>query len=117
VGGNLQRDVELSRRYALEQVEGDLATISMKMSVLTPINDPIVRGQLIQRTPSGEIVFDLKRGLIVSRSQKLDKIEVGVAGNDSSVRAVSEYNERMLSPEELAERTAKKATLTESEQE
>jgi hypothetical protein len=116
VGDKLQRDVELTRRYTLDKVEGDLATISSKISVLTPVNDPLVRGQLIQRTPSGTIVFDMKKGIIVSRQMSLDKVEVGVAGNDSSVRAVSERTERMLSPAEVAERVARKDAVDEPDQ-
>jgi hypothetical protein len=103
-GGKLQLPVDLGRRYTLKQVEGGIATIHLQQSVLSNINDPSVLGQLIQRTPSGTIVFDMNKGVIVSWDLKLDKIEIGIAGPNSSIRAVSDYSERLLTPAEVAER-------------
>lgn len=108
ISGKLKKEVALGRRYTLTSVEDGVATIDLKTSVLTPIHDPGIRGQLIQRTPSGKIAFDLEKGLIVSRELTLDKVEIGVAGPNSSMRAVSRRTERLLLPDEVARTTAEK---------
>lgn len=98
----LTRPVKLLRKYKLESVEGDLVTISVRTSVLSPIKQPGVRVQLMQRTPSGTIVFDMKTGTIVSRELKIDKTEIGPFGGKSSMRAVSSLTETLIRPAAIA---------------
>lgn len=100
----LKKPVELLRKYRLESVHGSLARIRMKMAVLTPVTDPMIRAQLIQRTPAGTIDFDLDRGVIVSRSLTSDKTELGIVGDNSSMRAVSALSERIVLPPAVARR-------------
>jgi hypothetical protein len=107
VAKNLDRPITLHRLYRLESVDGNLATISLSTAVLEPIQNPGVRAQLIQRLPSGTIVFDLEQGIILSRKLSIDKLEVGVFGEKSSMRAVSERTERVLPPAELARKQGK----------
>ena len=56
------KDVNTRMRYRLEQVKTGVATISVKTQILTPINDPSVRSQLVQRISQGEIRFDIDAG-------------------------------------------------------
>lgn len=98
----LTQNVTILRKFELDAIEGNLARISMDSTVLTPVNDPMIKGQLIQRTPSAKIVFDIDKGEIVSRETKLDKTEMGVLGPKSSMRAVGEFVERMVTREETA---------------
>lgn len=102
VSKQLRQPVTLRRRYRLESVANGSATISLDTSVLTPVNDPHVRAELIQRTPKGTIVFDLNRGLLVSRTLSVDKTELGVFGGGSLMRAVSERTERLVPQEKSA---------------
>ena len=92
----LTRNVEILRKYRLASVDGPLATIEVTSAILTPVHDPAMRAQLIQRAPEGTIVFDMERGRIVSRQMKLDKTEIGVFGDNSSMRAVSNRQERLV---------------------
>lgn len=92
----LQRRILLQRVYRLVSVEGDLATIALKTSVLTPAYDPQIRVQLIQRTPSGTIVFDMHDGVIVSRTLKSDRTEIDAIGPKTSMRAVSTRSEQLV---------------------
>ncbi len=101
---NLSNTVKLLRKYELLSVENGLATISVKAEILTPVNDPQLLGQLIQRTPQGTIQMDLDQGVIVARTMKTDKTEIGIIGPKSSMRAVSELRETLVPPPVVAEK-------------
>ncbi len=98
----LKKQMLLRRTYELKSVEGQLATIGLKTAVLTPLTDPAIEVQLIQRTPAGTIVFDIGQGQIVSQVTKLDKVVINAFGPKSSMRAVSVRTERRLNPAEIA---------------
>lgn len=104
VGKSLTRDVEVLRRYELVSVEGNLATIHVRNTVITPVRDPAIRAQLIQRSPEGEIVFDLENGLLVSRKMTIDKTEIGVFGDNSSMQAVSRRTETFIPSDAVAKK-------------
>lgn len=106
VAKGLTRNVAILRRYDLKSVSGNVATIDTVSTVVTPVKDPAINGQLIQRTPSGTIVFDMEAGRIVSYELKTDKTEVGVFEENSSMRAVSSRVEKLVTRDE-ALRTAK----------
>ena len=96
VGNTLTRNVEVMRRYELVSVDGNLATIRVRNSILTPVREAAMRAQLIQRSPEGVIVFDMEKGLLVSRTQTINKTEIGVFGDNSSMRAVSDRTEVLV---------------------
>jgi hypothetical protein len=102
VSKELTQNVTILRKFQLDAVEGNIARISMNSTVLTPVKDPMIIGQLIQRTPSAKIVFDIEKGQIVSRETRLDKTEIGVLGPNSSMRAVGEFVEKMVTREDVA---------------
>ena len=93
INKEVQREVELLRTYRLTAVENDIAVISMVTSVVAPIRVPAIRVQLIQREPSGEVRFDLQRGMIVSRTLSVDKTVLDCFGPQSSMRAKSDRKE------------------------
>ena len=93
---NLPLKVAVLRGYRLMGVEGHLATIAFKTSILTPIHDPAVSAQLIQREFSGTTVFDLEQGLAVSHDRDVDRTVINPFGGKSSMRAVSKFRERLL---------------------
>jgi hypothetical protein len=95
ISRNLTNKVTLLRKYQLASVENHLATIRVKTDVLTPVDDPQILMQLIQRTPEGTILLDLNQGLIMSRVSATNKTEVGVVGR-SSMRAVSTLRETLV---------------------
>jgi hypothetical protein len=91
----LQREVKILRQYRLEAVEGGIARISEKSAVVTPVTDPQQSVQLIQRTYSGTIAFDLRAGRVTNRTTSFDNTEIGWAGEDSSYRAVGNWKEQL----------------------
>lgn len=97
----LYREYPILRTYKLDSVKGNLATISLTSASLKPISDPKLEAQIIQRLPSGTIVFDLKRGLIVSRTLKTDRKVIGLISAQSRLHVISNRVEKMI-PNKLA---------------
>ena len=104
VTNKLTKLVTLQRRYRFDSVKASLATISLRTSVLTPIKNPMIRVQLIQREPKGTIVFDIEQGRMVSRELKIDRVVVGAAGPKSSIRAVSLRREKLTNGPAIAQK-------------
>ncbi|MGE5194224.1 MAG: hypothetical protein ACM3U2_17160 [Deltaproteobacteria bacterium] len=96
--------ITIQRNYKLAEVKGKRATIELRTAVLTPVQDPAVAGQLIQRQISGSLVFDLERGVVISRESGVDNTVVGPFGPRSSMRAKSKYREKLVEEEATARR-------------
>jgi hypothetical protein len=92
----LKQKVTMIRKFRLLSVDKSIARIELKTGVVTPISDPHVEAQLIQRDLSGVIEFDLDRGSIVSRKHNVNKTVINPFGSPSSLKAVSTYEERLL---------------------
>lgn len=97
----LKKKIRLQREYTLKQVEGSLATISLKTVVLSPLHDPAEESQLVRKTPKGTVVFDLARGVVTSRTYEVDKVIVGFSGPDSKVHTINTRKEQ-LAPVQVA---------------
>jgi len=104
---SLTRPITLVRRYSLKSVKGSRATISMSTRILTPIRDPKILTQLIQRTPTGTAVFDIDRGVIVSRTTNINQRQVGGITGKSLMTVVSKRTEKLVTPEKTALRDRK----------
>jgi len=98
----LTRDIEMLRKYSLKSVSRGIATIDLKTAVLTPVRDAGIRAQLIQRTPTGTIQFDIEKGLIVFRQLVVNETVIGPFGGDSSLRAKSTRTERIVEAPSVA---------------
>jgi hypothetical protein len=98
VSQRLKQPVTMQRSYELVDVADDLATIRLRTVLITPIRDGMILAQLIQMTPEGTIVFDVKNGRMVSRTLTIDKTEVGVIGGESAMHAKSKREERWIDP-------------------
>lgn len=94
--------VAMQRTYKLASLDKQQATIDFRTTILTPIEDPALAAQLIQRETSGKIVFDIDKGLIVSRTSAVDRMVVNPFGSKSSMRASSTYREQWIPEGRLA---------------
>lgn len=94
--------ITIQRSYTLAEVKDGRAVIEFRTAVLTPVQKPSIAGQLIQREIAGKAVFDVVRGLIVSREAGVDNTVVGPFGPNSSMRAKSQYREKLLADEKTA---------------
>lgn len=65
VSRKLQKEVEIRRVYTLKKVKDGVAEIGFDTFVKKLIRDPAIKAQLISRSLTGTVKFDLKRGLIL----------------------------------------------------
>ena len=87
------KQIETRQRYELEQVEHGIATIAVETQILTPVSNPKIRAQLIQRMTKGHIRFDITAGRIVSQRTDLDERVLAFSGPDSSMHYVARFTE------------------------
>lgn len=93
----LFKSIQLRRQYALEKVEKGIATISIKTQVLTPLNDPKIQSQLVQRLQDGTLRFDIQRGQVQSKKMNLDQRVIGFNGPSSMMHYLARMTEETLS--------------------
>jgi Family of unknown function (DUF6263) len=95
VSRSLQQKITVRRRYTLVAVNGNVATIHLSMAELVPIDDPFIRGQLVQKTPEGTILFDMNLGMVTSRKLRCCRTETGVMGEGSVIAGLSNLECRL----------------------
>jgi hypothetical protein len=98
--------VTIQQGYKLAEVTGRQATIELRTAVLTPIQNPAIEGQLIQREISGKVIFDLDRGAVISRESGVDRTVAGPFGPRTLMQAKSKYREKLVNDEATADRRA-----------
>jgi hypothetical protein len=85
------------QRYELKKVEDGLATISVETQILSPVSNPKLRAQLIQRMWQGSLQFDINQGRMLSHRTDLDERVLGFHGPDSSMHYVARFAEKFVS--------------------
>lgn len=98
----IPKTIAMQRTYTLKSVEQGVAEIDVLTSVLTPLQDPLEEGQLIQRTPSGTLRLDIAQGRLLERVMRLDNKVVGFQGAQSVVHVVGVRQESLDSAEKTA---------------
>lgn len=101
--------VKVRQRYTLDRVATGVATIAVDTQVLSPIDDPQLQSQLIQRLQKGMVKFDIDAGRLISRQMNLDETVVGFNGGESSMHYVARFTEEPIreSVARLPESTAR----------
>lgn len=98
--------IKAIQQFTLEDVKTGVATIHVATEIITPITDPAIESQLVQRESAGRVRFDLDAGRILGQQMDIDKHVVGFRGDASSIHYVNRFSEQLL-PEPA--RTAEKA--------
>jgi hypothetical protein len=107
--GGGSKKIATKQQFTLEKVVDGLATIQVDMTVLTPLNDPAIEAQLIQRLTNGQLKFDIDRGRVVSQQMDMDRRVIGFSGAASSMHYLTRFTEELLPASTTAPATAKKA--------
>lgn len=94
------KKIRIRQVYKLQKVETGVATISMKTQVLTPVNDPKAKSQLVQRIKTGEIKFDIDSGRVISQQMDIDETVIGFNGAESIMKYLSRLTEEMVREKE-----------------
>lgn len=103
-----KKKIQTRQRFTLLKVVAELATIEVDSQILTPISDPAIEAQLIQRLSAGTVKFDIARGQVVQQQLDLDRNVIGFSGPASSMHYVTRFSERLLPPAGNAPSTARK---------
>lgn len=83
--------IKLKKVYSLQKVEDHRATITWKTIRLTPVTDPRLLAQLIQLISTGEIVFDIQQGVVISKISNIEQTLVGPFGADTLMTARTKH--------------------------
>jgi hypothetical protein len=106
--GSLKK-IQTRQKFTLEAVADKLATIKVDSQILTPVSDPAIEAQLIQRLSEGTVTFDIDAGRVVSQQLDLDRHVIGFSGAASSMHYVTRFTEKLLpQAEQTARRNAAK---------
>ena len=92
------KKIKIRRQYQLEKVAAGVATIAVKTQVLTPVDDPKVESQLIQRLSQGVIKFDIDAGRVLSKQLDWDETVVSFSGPDSRMEYLGRMTEKLVEP-------------------
>lgn len=93
------KKVLTQQQYKLEKVEAGVATIAVTTQVLTPINDPKLKSQLVQRLQRGTIKFDVDAGRLIHKQMDIDEEVFGFSGADSHMQYLARLTEEPLKEE------------------
>ncbi len=88
--------IRVQQKFTLEAVESGIAEIVLRTVVVTPIDDPLVEVQLIQRINEGTVRFDVQAGRIVSQEMDLERSVVGFQGETSRLKYATRFEEQLL---------------------
>ena len=92
----IYKSITIRRRYTLESIDGDVARISFATYPLSVDRDPHIRMQLVQRSLTGDVEFDLKTGVIRKWSSSGSGQVFNPFGPSSSAQASSSNVERLV---------------------
>jgi hypothetical protein len=90
------KKIKAVQQFVLEDVKTGVATIRVSTVILTPVLDPAVESQLVQREAAGKVRFDIDAGRILSQQMDIDKHVIGIRGDASSIHYVNRFSERLL---------------------
>lgn len=99
----VMKKIRTRQQFTLENVIDDVATITVDSQILTPIHDPAIEAQLIQRLSAGTVRFDISTGRVLRQQLDLDRHVIGFSGPASSMHYVTRFTEKLLkAPTETA---------------
>ncbi len=98
VGSGLTQPIKLIRGFELVKVTEQIATIRVRTSLLTPVNDPEILRQLVQQTPAGTIEFDMQQGRVLNRTLQIDEKVISAFGPQTLLQASGKSVEKLLPP-------------------
>jgi hypothetical protein len=93
------KKVATRQKFTLNEVADDVATIAVDTQILTPIDDPAIEAQLIQRVSQGSVRFDMTAGRVLGQQLDLDRRVIGFSGPSSSMHYVTRFTEQLLKSE------------------
>jgi hypothetical protein len=91
-----RKKIKLVQKFTLEDVKTGVATIRVANQILTPISDPALEVQVIQRESTGTLKFDVEAGRVLSQQIDADKRVIGFRGDASSMHYLNRFSEKLI---------------------
>src|SRR5690606_8351280 len=98
------KKIQTRQQFTLKEVKNGIASIGVETVILTPVRDPAIEAQLIQRYTAGTARFDIEQGRILSQHMELDKQVFGFRGEASTMHYETRFVETLLGEEEVVTR-------------
>lgn len=93
------KKIKTQQSFTLEEVKDNVATIRIETQILTPIHDPAIEAQIMQRETTGKVRFDIAAGRVLSQETDVDKQVLGFSGAASSCQYKTRVTETLQSGE------------------
>jgi hypothetical protein len=103
------KKIKAIQQFKLESVKTGVASIRVSTQIISPVNNPAIEAQIVQREGSGVVRFDIEAGRIIGQQMDVDKHVVGFRGEASSLHYVTRFTEQWSND---APKSAAKPTLT-----
>ena len=87
------KKISAVQRFTLDSVRNGVATISFRTIIRTPINDPKIESQIIDKHASGFLKIDLDVGRLISQQTEVDREVVGFQGPGSRIHHHARFTE------------------------
>lgn len=89
------KKIKSQQRYTVDAIKDGVATIRVETVILTPINDPVIEAQLVQRETRGTVKFDIAQGRVIEQGSHMDKRVIGHIGETSSMHYTMQFEEKL----------------------
>ncbi|RCS42210.1 hypothetical protein DTL42_20490 [Bremerella cremea] len=98
-GNGALKRIKTRQVFRLVNVSAGVATITTETQVLTPIDDPMLKVELIQKLTKGKFRFDIEQGRILSQQIDLDERVIGFQGEESVMNYLGRMTEELINAE------------------
>ena len=95
------KKIKTQQRFNVESIENGVATIRVETLILTPVNDPVIEAQLVQRETRGVVKFDIEQGRVIEQSSEMEKRVIGHIGETSAMHYTMQFEENLRNGEPM----------------
>lgn len=92
------KEIKWRQLYTLKSVENQIATIEFRSEILTPIEKPEIRAQVMQKMNKGTMKFHLAKGRMIERDVNWNEKVQGHSGADSRTEYLARYTVKIREP-------------------
>ena len=90
------KKIKALQQFKLESVQTGVASIRVTTQIISPVTEPAIEAQIVQRESAGVVRFDIDSGRIIGQQMDIDKHVVGFRGQASSLHYVTRFSEQWI---------------------
>ncbi len=89
------KKIKLQQNFVLESVKNGLAIVKYSTICLTPVDEPKLEAQILDKLASGQVTLDLDTGHILSQQTDVKGQVIGFEGDASSIAHTGRFVETL----------------------